>query len=125
VNVAPISHSSIQPPPPGAPRDAMPAARLASGTLSASALRHAPAAEQRAAVGAQFEAILIRQLLGKTMTSMLGSGEGAAAAVYGDLLADNFARQLAAGRGLGLGRLIEAQLTPRAEAPPPPAPLSP
>ena len=40
--------------------------------LSGKALRNAPVAEQRKEVSAQFEAILVRQLLGPTMTSMLG-----------------------------------------------------
>ncbi|MGH7947344.1 MAG: hypothetical protein ACREF9_20415, partial [Opitutaceae bacterium] len=45
----------------------------ARGThLKGAALRNAGPGEQRAAVAAQFEAILVRQLLGKTMTSMLG-----------------------------------------------------
>lgn len=91
----------------------------ASGRLlSATALEQAPAAAQRTAVGAQFEAVLVRQLLGKTLTSMVGSGEGTAATIYGDLLAETIAAQLAAGRGLGLGRILEAQLTPRGQIAP-------
>jgi peptidoglycan hydrolase FlgJ len=86
-----------------------------AGHLSGAALRSAAPAEQRAAVAAQFEAILVRQLLGQTMTKMLGSGsgEGAAASVYGDMLTDTLATQLSSGPGLGLGRIIEQQLTPR------------
>ena len=70
----------------------------------------------RKKVAQQFEAILVRQLLGKTMTSMLGSGEGGsstAGSVYGDMMTDSLAQQLTAGSGLGLGRMIEKQLTPR------------
>lgn len=84
--------------------------------LSGAALRNADATEQRKAVSSQFEAILVRQLLSKTMSSMLGSesaGGGAAANVYGDMLTDTFAQQLTAGPGLGIGRLLEKQLTPR------------
>ena len=81
--------------------------------LRGAALHRAAPAEQRAAVGAQFEAILVRQLLGKTMTKMLSSDEGTAASVYGDMLTDTIATQLTAGPGLGLGRIIEKQLTPR------------
>ncbi len=84
--------------------------------LRGAALRNAAPAEQRAAVAAQFEAILVRQLLGPSMTKMLGSGEGAAASVYGDMLTDTLATQLTAGPGLGLGRLMIQQLTPRGEA---------
>jgi len=92
------------------------AAERAKAThLRGAALRTASPAEQRAAVASQFEAVLVRQLLGKTMSSMLGSasGDSAAGGVYGDMLTDTFAQQLTAGRGLGLGRMIEQQLTPR------------
>jgi Rod binding domain-containing protein len=36
--------------------------------------------------------------------------------VYGDMLADTFAQQLTAGQGLGLGRFLEQQLTPKGGA---------
>ena len=71
-------------------------------------------AAERHKVAGQFEAVLIRQLLGPTLTKMLGSDGGAASDVYGDLLTDAVAQQLSAGQGLGLGRVIEQQLTPRA-----------
>jgi Rod binding domain-containing protein len=80
------------------------------------ALKNATPDAQRKAVAAQFEAVLVRQLLGKTMNSMLGGSEGGVAgSVYGDMLSDTLAQQLTAGRGLGLGRFIEQQLTPRGE----------
>jgi flagellar protein FlgJ len=101
-----------------------PVAPARATPLRGAALRNAAPAEQRAAVAAQFEAILVRQLLGPTMTKMLGSGDGAAASVYGDMLTDTLATQLTAGPGLGLGRLMIQQLTPRGEAPPPPAPTN-
>lgn len=81
--------------------------------LRPSALRQAAPEVQRAEVAAQFEAILVRQLLAPTMTSMLGP-EGAASSVYGDMLTDTLSQQLTRGTGLGLGRLLEQQLTPRA-----------
>lgn len=82
--------------------------------LSGAALHNASPAEQRTAVSRQFEAILVRQLLNKTMTSMLGSEKsGASANVYGDMLTDSFAQQLTAGSGLGFGKMLEKQLTPR------------
>ena len=90
-----------------------PAAHARATQLHGAALRAADPAEQRAAVGAQFEAILVRQLLGSTLTKIVGSGEGAAASVYGDMLTETMATQLTAGPGLGLGRMIEKQLTPR------------
>jgi Rod binding domain-containing protein len=89
------------------------AERARAAHLKGAALRAAAPAEQRAAVAAQFEAILVRQLLGKTMTSMMGSGDNAAGSVYGDLITDTLSQSLTAGRGLGLGRMIEQQLTPR------------
>lgn len=92
-----------------------PSARAHAARLHGEALRNAAPEEQRVAVAAQFEAILVRQLLGKTMTKMLGSGEGAAASVYGDMLTDTMATQLTAGQGLGLGRIIARQLTPRGQ----------
>jgi Rod binding domain-containing protein len=97
---------------PSAPLD--PVARARAAHLSGAALRNASPAEQRAAVAAQFEAILVRQLLGKTMSSMVGGeSSGAAGSIYGDLLTDTISQQLTAGQGLGLGRLLEAQLTPK------------
>jgi flagellar protein FlgJ len=83
-------------------------------SLSGKALRNASPEEQRKEVSAQFEAILVRQLLGPTMTSMLGKDGGAASNVYGDMLTDTFAQQLTRGGGFGLSRLLEKQLTPRA-----------
>jgi Rod binding domain-containing protein len=70
-------------------------------------------AADRQKVAAQFEAILVRQLLGPSLTAMLGAGSSAATSVYGDMLTDTLAQQLTAGPGLGLGRLIATQLAPR------------
>jgi Rod binding domain-containing protein len=81
--------------------------------LKGAALRSASPAEQRTAVAAQFEAILVRQLLGKTMSKMMGSGDSTAGSVYGDMITDTLAQSLTAGQGLGIGRMIEQQLTPR------------
>lgn len=91
--------------------------RAHAAHLRGAALRDAPAAQQGAAVASQFEAVLVRQLLGKTLTAMLGSADSAANNVYGDLLTDSFSQQLAAGPGLGLGRMLEKQLTPPATSP--------
>ncbi|MBM3852298.1 MAG: hypothetical protein FJ399_03990 [Verrucomicrobia bacterium] len=91
-------------------------ARTSATQLRGESLRAAPPEQQRAAVAAQFEAILVRQLLNPTLTKLLGTGEGIAASIYGDLLSDTVATQLSAGRGLGLKELIERQLTPRGEA---------
>ena len=72
-----------------------------------------PAAERKK-VGEQFEAIMVRQLLGKSIGSMLGGTESTAGSVYGDIMTDVFAQKLTSGQGLGLGRMIEQQLTPHA-----------
>jgi len=88
----------------------------APGTFNAAAIRRADPAVQRAAVAGQFEAVLVRQLLGETMKSMVGGGAGGVSgSIYGDMLADTIAQKLTAGPGLGLGRYIEKQLTPRGE----------
>ena len=88
----------------------------APATFNAASLRNATPDAQRSAVAQQFEAVLIRQLLGKTMSSMLGGKEGGVAgSVYGDMLTDTMATQLTSGPGLGFGRFIERQLTPRGE----------
>src|SRR5215212_6790514 len=68
-------------------------------------------AADRKKVGAQFEAVLVRQLLSKSIGSMLGGAENVAGTVYGDMMTDALAQQLTAGQGLGLGRFIEKQLT--------------
>lgn len=91
------------------------AARPAAQPLRGAALRNAPADVQRAEVAAQFEAILVRQLLAPTMTSMLGKDGGAASSIYGDMLTDTLSQQLTRGGGLGLGRLLQQQLAPRAD----------
>lgn len=81
--------------------------------LTGKALRNASPAEQSKQVAAQFEAILVRQLLGPTMTSMLGKEGGAATNVYGDMITNTFAEQLTRGGGFGLSKMIQQQLTPR------------
>ncbi len=92
-------------------------AATAPAAFDAAALRRAEPAAQRKAAAQQFEAVLVRQLLGKTMNSMLGgSAGGVAGSVYGDMLADTISQQLTSGPGLGLGRFIEQQLAPKGNA---------
>jgi Rod binding domain-containing protein len=117
MNVVPINATT----PDATSQLAQYAARSAhnSKPLTGEALRKASPEVQRREVAAQFEAILVRQLLGPTMTSMLGKDSGAAGSVYGDMLTDTFAQQLTrGGGGLGLSRLLEQQLTPRGRAAP-------
>lgn len=106
-----------------APEAVAPAAQSRGGSFNPAALRQAAPADQRKAVAAQFEAILVRQLLGKTMTSLLGGSQGGVSgSVYGDMLADTISQQLAAGQGLGLGRFLEQQLTPQGDTVAPTSP---
>lgn len=88
-------------------------AKLRAKPLTGAALRNATPELQRKEVAAQFEAILVRQLLKPTMASMFSAESGAAGGIYGDMLTDTFATQLTRGGGLGLGRMLEQQLTPR------------
>ncbi len=70
-------------------------------------------AEQRAAVGGQFEAILLRQFLQESIGSMMGGKEGGGGNVYGYMLVDTLAQKLSEGGGMGLAPIIAKQLTPR------------
>lgn len=112
MNVVPINATS--PAAAGALAELSSPAALRSKPLTGAALRNASPDVQRQEVAAQFEAILVRQLLKPTMTSMFGPDSGAAGGIYGDMLTDTFATQLTRGQGLGLGRLLEQQLSPRA-----------
>jgi Rod binding domain-containing protein len=111
MNVSPLSASSVISAN-GRP-DELGVRSTVSQKLTGKALRNAEPAEQRKEVAAQFEAILVRQLLGPTMASMLGKEGGAATNVYGDMLTDAFAQQLTRGGGLGLSGMLQKQLTPR------------
>jgi Rod binding domain-containing protein len=111
MSVAPITSASA--PLVGSPAPVAALTHAKATQLKGAALRNAAPADQRAAVGAQFEAILVRQLLGKTLTSMVGGEGGVSGSVYGDMLADTISQQLTAGPGLGLGRFLEKQLAPK------------
>jgi Rod binding domain-containing protein len=94
-----------------------PAAALAAlGAPSASASGGTPTAAatdaQRKKAAAQFEAILVRQLLSQSVGSMLGGTGHTSGMIYGDMMTDVLAQKLTAGQGLGLGRMIEKQLAP-------------
>jgi flagellar protein FlgJ len=94
------------------------AARAASAIATGGdprSLTRLPADEQVKAAAGQFEAILIRQFLEKSVGNILGGESGGpGASVYGFMLTDVLANQLTAGGGLGLGRILEHQLSPRA-----------
>jgi Rod binding domain-containing protein len=81
--------------------------------FSSQKVRGVNSSEDRKKVAAQFEAVLVRQLLSKSVGGMLGGSDNVAGTVYGDMMTDALAQKLTAGTGLGLGRFIEKQLTPR------------
>lgn len=93
------------------------------GALSAKS----PAA-QRKAVAGQFEAIMLRQLLGPSLSGMMGGDDTPSGSVYGYLLTDVFSQKIAQAGGLGLGKMIQQQLSPAGTRPagsPAPAPGAP
>ena len=69
-------------------------------------------AAQRQKAAAQFEAILVRQMLSKSVGSMMGGSGHTAGLMYGDLMTDVLAQKLTQGQGLGLGKMIARQLGP-------------
>lgn len=82
------------------------------GSLS-SELRaaHTPA-QQRKVVAGQFEAIMMREMLGKSVGEMMGGDDTPAGSIYGYLISDTLSQKLAEGGGMGLAGVIEQQLTP-------------
>jgi peptidoglycan hydrolase FlgJ len=73
-------------------------------------------AAQRQKAASQFEAILVRQLLSQSVGSMMGGAGHTAGLMYGDLMTNTLAQNLTAGKGLGLGKMIESQLAPKGAA---------
>jgi flagellar protein FlgJ len=77
-----------------------------------------PAAIKKAA--SQFEAIILRQLLAPSIEPMMSGGLGGSkdsgGSMYGYMLTDTLATNLAQGGGLGLARMLEKQLTPKSAA---------
>lgn len=99
----------------------------AAASASVAGDRPTPAAEaeaDRLKAAAQFEAILVRQMIGPSLQSALGGGQGGGG-VYSYLLTDVIANQLASGPGLGLGRIMAEQLAPRGTPAADPTPDSP
>jgi flagellar protein FlgJ len=101
-----------------------PAAALTALTPAGAAGSTATTAAQRKKAAAQFEAIMVRQLLSKSVGSMLGGSGHTTGLVYGDIVTDVLAQKITEGQGLGLGRMIEKQISPPA-AHAAPAPSSP
>jgi Rod binding domain-containing protein len=72
------------------------------------------ATAQAKIVSQQFESILLRQFLDKSVGSMMGKTAGSD--VYGYMLTDALAQSLAKGGGLGMSAVIQRQLAPAAAA---------
>jgi Rod binding domain-containing protein len=66
-------------------------------------------AAQSKVVSEQFEAVLLRQFLDKSVGSMMGSGGGND--VYGYMLTDALSQSLAKGGGLGMASILQRQLS--------------
>lgn len=73
-------------------------------------------AAQAKVVSQQFESVLLRQFLDKSVGSMMGSGAGSD--VYGYMLTDALSQSLAKGGGLGMSSILEKQLTPHVNSAP-------
>jgi len=71
---------------------------------------------QAKVVSQQFESVLLKQFLDKSVGSMMGSSAGSD--VYGYMLTDALSQSLAKGGGLGLSSILERQLAPSANTQP-------
>jgi flagellar protein FlgJ len=75
-----------------------------------------PSSEDIKKATAQFEAIIMRQLLAPSiepiMSGGLGGSGGTGGGIYGHMLTEVLADSLAKGGGLGLGRMLEKQFSP-------------
>ena len=69
---------------------------------------------QAKVVSQQFESVLLKQFLDKSVGSMMGSGAGSD--VYGYMLTDALSQSLAKGGGLGLSSIAGAAARPERQA---------
>lgn len=70
-------------------------------------------AEKIAAVGQQFEAVMLRQILTDATKNMFGKGESSGAAtngIYQDMVTNSLADSMSRSGGLGLAKVIAKQL---------------
>ena len=81
-------------------------------------LRAGPQRPAAQAAAAQFEAILVRQLLGEALKPMMGTGETKppGADVYQYLVTDVVAQSVTQGGGLGIAKMLLPQLTQKGAA---------
>jgi Rod binding domain-containing protein len=73
------------------------------------------------AAAQQFEAILVRQLLGDSLKPMMGAtqeGGGSGGDVYQYMITDIVAQSVAQGGGLGIAKMLIPQLTRQEPEPP-------
>jgi len=95
-----------------------PLASLAAAGNS-KALANLPQEQQVKAVAGQFEAIMLRQFLQESVSGLMGGDSGGpAGGIYGYFLTDVLSSKLADGGGLGLSRILQQQLSPRAASRP-------
>jgi Rod binding domain-containing protein len=95
------------------------AATLARMATQPGKLASLPKDQQVKAAAGQFEAIMLRQFLQESVSSMMGGEKGGASGnVYGYLLTDVLAGKLSEGGGLGLSKVLQQQLTPHSRVRP-------
>jgi Rod binding domain-containing protein len=95
--------------------DRLALSKATEGKASPAATRiNDPEAVKKAA--SQFEAIILRQLLAPAIEPIMSGGLGGDSSsgngVYGYMLTDTLADNLAKGGGMGLAKMLEKQLTP-------------
>lgn len=87
-----------------------------SGTTKASGASASNSVADVKKAASQFEAIILRQLLAPSIEPVMSGGMGgtssAGGGIYGYMLTDVLSNSLAQGGGMGLGRMLEKQLTP-------------
>ncbi|OAM88645.1 hypothetical protein OH491_10935 [Termitidicoccus mucosus] len=96
-------------------------ARELSSTPAVTAARGGGAAAASSAdakkVARQFEAILLRQLLKPALDPLMSGSAGSGAGVYGYILADTLADTMSRAGGMGVGQVMEQQLSPKGMSP--------
>ncbi len=113
MSVAAISHHT-----PASAAAALDYAEPAGLDALRSAKSNTPSPEDIKKAAAQFEAIIIRQLLAPSIEPIMSGGIGGSSStasgggIYGHMLTEVLADNLARGGGIGLGRMLEQQLAP-------------
>ncbi len=122
MSVAAISHHT-----PASAAAALDFAEPAGLDAMRSGKSNTPSPEDIKKAAAQFEAIIMRQLLAPSIEPIMSGGLGGSSSaasgggIYGHMLTEVLADSLARGGGIGLGRMLEQQLS---SASPTSAPLT-